>query len=317
MSKTSKITPKFFRLASTYRNIKSKPYISLTKLIDCVQRDMLHDGFNKGSALRSIQRDIKEINDNWISIKYDRHRKGYYIPDDEKIDSIIEDIWLRFSLLSALQVTENLSDFILLEQRETIGTKHLPHLVTALKKNLIVRFDYQKFSEDTPSSRSVEPYFLKQFEGRWYLIAKEVGKSTMKTWGLERIFQLNVTDKRFQRDPQYDRITENDSFGIYTSSELPLEEVILSFTPKSGRYIITRPLHHSQVVLIDNDSEIRIKLNIKLTNDFIMELLSHTEKMTIISPLHLKDRFNDIFHNAIERIKNSGGCNQCQMNNLI
>lgn len=299
---TSKIPTKLYRQASIYRNIKNRSYISLSGLVDSVQRDMLHNEYNMGISQRSIQRDIREMNINWISIQYDRHHKGYYIPEDEKIDSIIEDIWMRLSLLSALKATGNLSDFMLPEQREIVGLPNLPLLVTALKKNLIVKFDYQKFTDIVASSRSIEPYFLKQFEGRWYVIAKEVGNNTMKTWGLERISNLELTNSRFQRDPEYNTLPDKDSFGIYTSSALPIEEVVLSFTPKSGRYIITRPLHHSQEVLIDNNSEIRIKLHVKLTNDFIMELLSQTSKMTVISPQHLKDHFRKIYLQAIKRM---------------
>ena len=126
----------------------------------------------------------------------------------------------------------------------------------------------------------------------------------MKTWGLERISNLEVTNSRYQRDIRYNTLSDKDSFGIYTSPNLPLEDIELSFTPKSGRYIVTRPLHHSQVVLIDDDSEIRIKLHVKLTNDFIMELLSQTDKMTVVSPQHLKDRFREIYLRVIERTVN-------------
>lgn len=304
MTNASQVPTKFYRQSSIYRNVKNTKYICLTELVDRVQRDMLYNEYNIGISKRSIQRDIQEMNDNWISIKYDRHYKGYYIPEDEKIDSIVEDIWMRLSLLSALKVTDNLSDFILPEQREITGIHYLPQLITALKKNLIVSFDYQKFSDEVATSRIVESYFLKQFDGRWYLIAKEVGLDTMKTWGLERISNLEVTNNRYQRDIRYNMLSDKNSFGIYTSPNLPLEDIELSFTPKSGRYIVTRPLHHSQEVLIDNDSEIRIKLHVKLTNDFIMELLSQTDKMTVVSPQHLKDRFREIYLRAIERTVN-------------
>ena len=304
MSEALQVPTKFYRQASIYRNIKNKPYLSLTELVDRVQRDMLHDEYNEGTSQRSIQRDIQEMNVNWITIRYDRHYKGYYISEDEKIDSIVEDIWMRLSLLSALKVTENLSDLILPEQRNITGLHYLPLLITALRKNLTVEFNYQKFTDTTATFRTVEPYFLRQFDGRWYLIAKEVGNDIMKTWGLERISNLKITNNGFRRDSRYDNISDKDSFGIYTSSVLPLEEVILSFTPKGGHYIITRPLHHSQEVLIDDDSEIRIKLNVKLTNDFIMELLSQTDKMTILSPQHLKEHFRNIYLQAIKRIEN-------------
>ena len=43
-------------------------------------------------------------------------------------------------------------------------------------------------------------------------------------------------------------------------------------------------------------------MDLKLTNDFIMELLSLTDKMTIISPQSLKEHFQNIYQQAINRM---------------
>jgi len=59
-------------------------------------------------------------------------------------------------------------------------------------------------------------------------------------------------------------------------------------------------LHESQETLIDNDEEFRIHLKVKLTYDFIMELLSQSENMKVIAPEHLKNRLIDIHREAIK-----------------
>ena len=78
-----------------------------------------------------------------------------------------------------------------------------------------------------------------------------------------------------------------------------VEEVILSFTPQGGKYNESFPLHESQETLIDNECEFRIKLHVKLTYDFIMELLSQSDKMKVIAPVHLRDTLIDIHRKAI------------------
>ena len=77
------------------------------------------------------------------------------------------------------------------------------------------------------------------------------------------------------------------------------EEVILSFSPTGGKYNEAFPLHESQETLIDNEHEFRIRLKVKLTYDFIMELLSQTQNMKVIAPVHLKNKLIDIYNNAI------------------
>ena len=298
----AQIPVKLYRQAIIYKNIRQKTYIGLPELIDCVQKELLSNGYDTGFSQRSIQRDIQEMNVSWISILYDKQRKGYYIPTDETVDTIWENLLDHVTLLTTLQTTQNLSDYVLLEQRKMTGLHHIPVLIPALEKNLVIEFDYQKFTDHQSSHRIVEPYFLKEFSGRWYLLAKECNETTMKTWGLERISHLTVGPKHFQRDLQFNpQEYYKSTFGIYTAN-LPTEEVVLSFTPKGGQYILTRPLHPSQVTLINNVKEIRIKMDLKLTNDFIMELLSLTDKMTIISPQSLKEHFQNIYQQAINRM---------------
>lgn len=297
------IPVKFYRQACIYKTIRQHIYIGLPELIGQVQGYLLVNGYDNGVSKRSIQRDIQEMNATWVSILYDKTRKGYYMPTDERVDTFVEHLLDNIALSSALKSTQAVSDYILLEQRPVTGTEFLPNILNALKNNLKIEFDYYKFTENGFTHRVVEPYFLKEFSGRWYLLAKAENETTVKTWALECVRNLSHTSEHFERPAQFDpyKMYEH-AFGIYTNEALPVEEVVLSFTPKGGRYILTRPLHRSQVVLADDDKEIRIKLNIQLTNDFLMELLSQTDKMTVIAPEHLKQRLQDIYKRAIERM---------------
>lgn len=299
----AQIPVKLYRQAIIYKNIRQKTYIGLPELIDCVQKELFSNGYDIGISQRSIQRDIQEMNASWISILYDKQRRGYYIPMDETVDTIWENLLDHVTLLTTLRTTQNLSNYILPEQRNITGLHHIPILIQALEKNLVIEFDYQKFTDFQSTHRMVEPYFLKEFSGRWYLLAKECNENHMKTWGLDRMSNLRRGGIHFQRDSLYNpREHYKNTFGIYTADGLPIEEVVLSFTPKGGQYILTRPLHPSQVTLVNNNKEIRIKINLRLTNDFIMELLSQTDKMTIISPQYLKERFQNIYQQAINRM---------------
>ncbi len=297
------ISVKFYRQACIYKIIRQKKYIGLSELVERVQENLLMNGYEIGISQRSIQRDIQEMNATWVSICYDKGHKGYYMLQDEMAETIWEHIFEQITLFSALQSAGAVSDYILLEQRKITGVELLPVMLKALKSNLKIEFDYCKFTEKQSRHCVVEPYFLKEFSGRWYLLAKAANEEFIKTWALERVSNLSLTSVRFKRPLQLapDKMYEH-TFGIYADESLPVEEVVLSFTPKAGRYVLTRPLHCSQVVLADNDREIKIKLNIRLTNDFLMELLSQTDKMTVVSPVHLQQRLQDIYKRAIERM---------------
>ena len=92
-------------------------------------------------------------------------------------------------------------------------------------------------------------------------------------------------------------------FGACSNSELPVEDVVLSFSPKSGRYNDAFPLHESQETLVDDGREFRIRLRVKLTRDFIQELLSQSEDLVVISPKHLRKALRDIYKKAMKRME--------------
>ena len=70
-----------------------------------------------------------------------------------------------------------------------------------------------------------------------------------------------------------------DSFGIINGTDEEPEEVILSFTPREGRYVGSLPLHSSQELIEENEKEIKYRYFIRLTYDFKMEILSYGDQL--------------------------------------
>jgi predicted DNA-binding transcriptional regulator YafY len=160
---------------------------------------------------------------------------------------------------------------------------------------LQIKFTYQKYWEDEIAERRAEPYALKEFKNRWYVLANDLKDNQVKSFALDRLTELEITKKKIQSPIDFN-INEyyKYCFGIISPNGLTPQEVILSFDPFQGKYIKSLPLHESQQVLIDNKEELRIKLTVVITHDFFMELLSFGENLKIIKPDSL-----------IEDIKNS------------
>lgn len=294
------------------RLIRNNRFISLPELMRKVEDGLAYynAGEGVGVSRRTIMRDLNEIRSGMnISIEYSRQEKGYYIPEDEYQIADIERILEQYDLIASLRAREELSSIVFPEKRKPRGTEHLNRLISAIKRSLIVEFYYVKFNNTISRLRQVMPYALKESRGRWYLLAVEIGENVrhageIKIWGLDRIHNLKVTDMRFSRDSSIDVEKEfKDVFGIYSGDILPVEEVILSFSPRSGRYNEAFPLHESQETLVDDDKEFRIRLHLKLTYDFKQELLSQINDLVVIAPEHLRKEICEICRKAQERME--------------
>lgn len=277
---------------------------NFNQMLDYLKYQSEMQGYNFVISKRTFQRDIEDISSIFnIEIAYDFSRKVYYIELDENPD-YNERILEAFDTFNALNVTDRISKHIHFETRKPKGTENLYGIIHAVKNNLKIRFTHYKFWDKTPTERSVEPYGLKEFKNRWYIVAKDDKDNIIKTFALDRISELEITKFHFQPNKQFDIAKHfKYCFGIIAPDNITdePEEVIISFTPFQGKYIKTLPLHNTQEILEDNDKELRVKLTIHITYDFIMELMAHAEELKIIQPISLKDEMLRKLNKAIQK----------------
>ena len=248
---------------------------------------------------RTFQRDIDEISSLCnISIHYDFSRRVYFIDDaaePELSDRMLE----AFDLFNAFNITAGLSGHVHFEKRRSAGTENLYGLLHAVKNRLVTLFTYEKFWDEQVSQRTVNPLLLKEFKNRWYILAKDSKDDKIKTFALDRLSGLEITKKHFAMPADFDaERTFRFFFGIINPEGEEPEKIILAFTPTQGKYIKTLPIHESQEIVADNADELRVKLNLCITHDFIMELLSYGHDMKVLQPASLANEIKQAHKEA-------------------
>ena len=290
------------------KKLKVKPYSTYEELQAYIENQfdylqMQDDNLQIGFSKRTLQRDIKEIRNVFgIDIEYSKSEKGYFISQNDNENMNFQRMMEAFDMFNSLNLDQDLTPFIHLEKRRPQGTENLYGLLHAIKNRLQIKFTYQKFWEEELSQRLVEPYALKEFKNRWYIIAKDCKDINIKSFALDRLAQLEFTKQTFVYPVNFSvEESYRFCFGIISpNGELP-QDIILSFDPFQGKYIKTLPLHDSQQMLIDNSEETRIKLRLCLTHDFLMELLSFGEYLKVIEPLTLVDQVKKSYEKALNQ----------------
>jgi hypothetical protein len=256
--------------------------------------------YNFVRSEKGIERDRTEIFALYnIDIRFDFSRKVYRIMDEEKVNTsrLLE----AFDMFNTLNVATGNSDYMFYEIRKPKGTEHLHELLKAIKDSKKIVFTYQKFWEDEISERHVEPYALKEFKGRWYILAKDDKDGKVKTFGLDRIQNLSTQKVRFTY-PENLNVKElyQNCFGIINPENEKPQKIHLSFDDEQGKYIESFPLHASQQTLIKNDDEYQFGLEVLLTHDFVMEILSYGSRVKVISPDALKKKLITNYEQALK-----------------
>ena len=261
-------------------------------------------GYNLNISKRTFQRDLGEILSLFnIDIQFNFSRKIYFIAEEDEDFDLSNRMLEAFELYNTLNTAGKLSQYILFEKRKPQGMEHFYGLLHAIKNHFVIRFSYQKFWEDEFSHRVAEPYSLKESQGRWYVLAKDQNDNKIKTFGLDRISELEITKKKFETSKTFDANKFfSNCFGIIVPGNSKPEEIILSFDSVQGKYIKSFPLHQSQQIVQDDDDGVRIKLKLCITFDFLMELLSYGDMLKIISPAKLKTKIRKMHADALKAV---------------
>ena len=179
----------------------------------------------------------------------------YYIQNADDLKSGSMRSWLFNTLTVSNLMMESVSikDKILFEEIPD-GEQYLPVIIEALKKNTVLEMTYQSFWRDEANTFEVEPYCLKAFKQRWYLVARSPFYDKIMIYALDRVHQLEPTGKVFKYPDDF--VAEEyfeDCFGIIADQNYDVETVKLKVSAGQANYLRTLRLHQSQIEIDRND----------------------------------------------------------------
>jgi predicted DNA-binding transcriptional regulator YafY len=193
---------------------------------------------------------------------------------------------------------------VYVEERILGGNRHyVPILVRAVNQNRQITFRYSKHESDEPAParkealplRTLHPILLREVYDSWYVIGYDEKTGKERTFALDRMSDLEITDNPCDVPPAVMASVSELFEHIYgiTDSSGPVEEIVLSFTPLRGRYVKAKPIHQSQEVVLDTDTECRIRLRLAPNRDLMMHLRSYGEDLTVLAPPSLVEAMRE------------------------
>lgn len=288
------------RLSAIVNKLAGNDYVSKEELLAAMAGDKDENG---AFGFRTLQRDIKTIEEVFgMEIRYVKGR-GYHIESrDPEYADRFKDLLTEFEILASVGADSGTRDFIVPEQRKMSLHIDVQDVLVAIKQRRRVAFSYSLPRLGGKVSEYVaEPYFLKQSQNRWYLVAMDGG--VLKCFELGRFTSFRMLEEEFVRDEGVrSEDLFRDCFGIWDDPRMPVEDVRLRFSALDGRFIKTLPLHSSQDVK-EVGEYVEVSLRLKITNDFVMALLSRSASLEVLSPQSLKSRLAAIWTAALERNK--------------
>lgn len=287
----------FLRYISTIQKLRTNP-ASFDEIESILKRQSRDSGEDLSISKRTFQRDLNDIRDIFdIDIKTDSSN-NYIVSDDGDLarkTRVLE----TFDQLDLLYRTKNPTRYIYYEKRKTTGTENFHGILHAIHNRFPISFRHEKYWEESVTYRTVEPLAIKESHHRWYMIAKDRKDNRIKTFGLDRMSELQFEKIRFDYPKDFD-VDEmfKDSFGVITIGDT--QEIILSFDADQRKYLGSLKIHHTQEELIKNKEEYRISLKMKVTFDLIKEILSYGDAVEVVEPKRLRKEIRKIYNATLK-----------------
>jgi predicted DNA-binding transcriptional regulator YafY len=166
------------------------------------------------------------------------------------------------------------------------GGKEMSQLLDATLHHRRTAMRYHSFSSDREKDYLIEPYRVVFAQGALYVVAYVPEYKQMRTFAVDRIRSLSVTEDRFEPvELQEDAFAH--SLGVH---EGPPERIEILFEPRIARYVKERMWHASQDVQEESDGSVRLTLHV--SNDWALRswILGFGPLARVLSPVALADQ---------------------------
>jgi predicted DNA-binding transcriptional regulator YafY len=212
--------------------------------------------------------------------------------------------WMEEMLIrveSAFNLKGNSSSIVGFEQNPYLkGLNYFTEIFNAIQYKKVIEIKYKSFKQTNPIDITLHPYFLKQYNNRWFLFGLSPQYDSISNIALDRVVSINKSESAYIENTEidFDEYFE-DIVGVSFPRDVELEKLILRFDESLIGYIESKPIHGSQKIKKIGD-EIFVELELIINYEFETLLFGLSDRVKIIQPISLR---NNIKERAEQTIK--------------
>lgn len=173
--------------------------------------------------------------------------------------------------------THALEDIIQFDQVPDLkGIEHLNGLLRKVIDKQVIKVHYQAFEKDM-EALIIHPYFLREYNNRWFVFGLEEASGIIFNLPLDRIRSFEEHYIPFDEDSRIKPAEYfKDIVGV-TRLDKPVEAIRLKFKKPRANYVLTKPIHTSQKVIEEGKTDITIEIRVIPNKELESIILSFGE----------------------------------------
>ena len=196
------------------------------------------------------------------------------------------------SIDSLLKDSKELSNQILFEPVPS-GEQFLAPIIEALRDKCVLQMTFQGFGKPRPYTFPIEPYCLKMFKQRWYVLAYAPDIDRLYVYSLDRIHAIEPTQEHYQLPEDFDAERYfRDAYGVTVlDDQQKPEKIVISIDEYQANYLRTLPLHPSQKEIEPINGYPAFSFYLYPADEFLRELYAYGSNLEVHEPKWLREDF--------------------------
>jgi predicted DNA-binding transcriptional regulator YafY len=297
----------------------------------------IEEALGKSVSDRTIKRDIEamrydsELNFN-APIDYDRRDRVYYynvkgysinkLPLAEEdmnalffASGILEQFSKSDILAGVEGAVQKIADHLRIREKTTpselsdyvdfenvpgmAGSEYLGPLLNYIRQKQVILLTYKAYSSLKATPHVFHPYLLKEYFNRWYVFGYEEYWNALRIYGLDRITEIKPDPgKKFKEPSSPPKEYFRNIIGVTRFEDSEPEKIRLKFSKQQAPYVLSQPLHESQLVEETTDDYTIITLNVHTSPELEILLLGWGSEVVVLEPEQLRKQIAEMHHDA-------------------
>lgn len=204
---------------------------------------------------------------------------------------------------SGLSLSKNNQNIIEFDQNNYLkGLDFITPLYNAILYQQPKEIHYQSFKRNEKQNFIIHPYFLKQYNNRWFIFGLNDVSDRIINLALDRITDIQESNTPYKPNNQID-FNEyfEDIVGVSLNTDVKVQHIIIAVNNELIPYIETKPLHGSQKIKERNKNHTIISLDLIPNYEFEALLFSYGDGLEVLEPLELRTRLSQRINNLFSK----------------
>jgi proteasome accessory factor B len=183
---------------------------------------------------------------------------------------------------------DDLEAFISFRSFEIVPTdlKTFQVVSEAVRKSVVLKFEYKKLNASSFEKRIVEPYHLACIQNQWYCFGHDIDRREMRTFVLARMRNVIVTGQTFTKPKQFSLQNHlKDSLGVFSAKGK--YNIRIRFDKFAAQLVRERVWHPSQSIQELSGGELELQLTVSSLHEIKPWVLSWGDHAQVLGPAEL------------------------------